>query len=107
MAAILGRPHLCRLLLDKGVDPNVKDSQGNNVLIMAAAGGNVETVKMITEAGGHASDVSRCRVSALHVACRQGSKQVVEILLQQAGVDISGQSMLMDEIPLFLSLIHI
>lgn len=54
MAAILGRPHLCCLLLDKGVDPNVKDSQGNNVLIMAAAGGNVETVKMITEAGGHA-----------------------------------------------------
>ena len=106
MAAILGRPHLCRLLLDKGVDPNVKDSQGNNVLIMAAAGGNVETVKMITEAGGRASDVSRCRVSALHVACKQGSKQVVEILLQQAGVDISGQSMLMDEIPLFCAAYH-
>ena len=101
LAAVLGRPQLCRLLLEKGADPNVKDSASNTALILAAASGSAETVKVIIAAGGLFSKVNDQGVSALHVACKQGSVEVVDVLLQQHGVEINKASSLVDEIPLF------
>ncbi|XP_070193882.1 ankyrin repeat and SOCS box protein 3-like [Littorina saxatilis] len=101
LAAVLGLSQLCRLLLDKGADPCVKDRFSNSVLILAAASGDVETVKMIVAAGGSVTDVNDEEVSAVHVACKQGSVEVVEFLLQQPEVDLNKASSFMDEIPLF------
>ena len=52
-------------------------------------------------AGGVVSNVNEQGVSALHVACKQGSVDVVAILLQQPGVEVDKESSFTDESPLF------
>lgn len=106
LAAVLGRPQLCRLLLDKGADPNAKDSASNTALILAAASGSAETVKAIIGAGGLLTKVNEQGVSALHVGCKQGSAEVVDLLLQQPGVEVDKESSFPVEIPLFCAAYH-
>nr|KAG5711363.1 hypothetical protein BaRGS_006060 [Batillaria attramentaria] len=92
---------MCSHLLQCGADPLATDSQGNQVLLLAAASGDKKTVEVILGGGGRATDSNGQGVLALHVACKQGSQQVTELLLAQPGVDVNAGSNAEDELPLF------
>ena len=53
---------------------------------MAVDGAQLECVKMLLEAGADVNAVSLGGLTALHIACRNDSIPVIELLLSQKGV---------------------
>ncbi|MFA5119176.1 MAG: ankyrin repeat domain-containing protein [Candidatus Omnitrophota bacterium] len=79
-----GHADTVKLLLDRGANPNLKDSMGVSPLRLAAEGGHLEIVNLLL-AHGAAPDVRTREYGnlALHAACMNGHIDVVSILLKQ------------------------
>ena len=50
LAASRGRLNICRLLLQEGADPTLKDCKGNDAFTTAVLGGQLETAEFLREA---------------------------------------------------------
>lgn len=83
MEAAEGNPHVFRLLLEKGADPNAVDQFGNTVLhrILAAETVSMENLKEALRAGAHATDWKADRVTPLVAAVVLGHAEAVTALL--------------------------
>ena len=98
--------------LEKGVDPNLQDSQGRTALMKAAgegglsatvsassqitytslaSRGNVDTVQMLLSHGADPNLVDSSGFTALHYAAKWGRRQSVDALIK-AGADVNANS---------------
>jgi len=92
MAASRGRVDCCRLLLDKGANPNEYGMFGgtsHTALQCAAEGGHLEVVNLFL-ARGIGPNEKQGSTSALHRACKDNHLDVVKRLVA-AGADINSR----------------
>ncbi len=75
-------------LLNRGIDPNTIDEQGNTLLILAANGGHTRTVSAILQYRPNISHRNLAGDSALMLAVLRGHDEVVDVLLE-AGAEIN------------------
>ena len=77
------RPDMVKLLLDAGVDPDVRDLWGMTALHIAVWRGCPKTAELLIESGIDTSLVSNEGWTALHLANLSGHRECVELLLQK------------------------
>ena len=89
----IGQPHLLKVLLDKGLDPNQQNAFGKTPLMYAAQFNDFSAAKMLLERGAQTelatiAPEDTCEytlrvtnVSALHYAVRYSSQRVIKLLL--------------------------
>jgi nucleotide-binding universal stress UspA family protein len=90
-AAHLGRAKMIDLLLDYGANPNELDSIGYSVLMRAVMSKDLESVKVLVEAGAIVTYVQRTAMmdlglSAMKLAQMTGRQDMVEVL-KEAGAN--------------------
>jgi hypothetical protein len=90
-AAHLGRAKMIDLLLDYGANPNELDSIGYSVLMRAVMSKDLESVKVLVEAGAIVTYVQRTTMmdlglSAIKLAQMTGREDMVEVL-KEAGAN--------------------
>ena len=90
-AAHLGRAKMIDLLLDYGANPNEIDSIGYSALMRAVMSKNVESVKVLVEAGAIVTYVQKTAMmdlglSAIKLAQMTGRKDMVDVL-KEAGAN--------------------
>jgi ankyrin repeat protein len=56
------------MMLDAGADPNAQDSYGNTMLMMAAAGNELEVVRFLLSAGADVSRKNKIGINAIGYA---------------------------------------
>lgn len=82
MAASTNRDHLIEMLTTPSISLLTRDLEGRNSLHFAAGNGNVSFARHIIEQSPEAvHDVDNDSWTPLHWACRQGSTDIVELLL--------------------------
>tara|TARA_Y100001970_G_scaffold268653_1_gene360190 strand:- start:1499 stop:2251 length:753 start_codon:yes stop_codon:yes gene_type:complete len=74
------RPDIVEILLKKGVDVNVKDSEGYTALITASDMGRTDIVEMLLENGANMNETNNYDETALMVAREKGRTEIVELL---------------------------
>ena len=89
-AAHLGRAKMIDLLLDYGANPNEIDSIGYSALMRAVMSKNLESVKVLVEAGAIVTYVQKTAMmdlglSAIKLAQMTGRKDMVDVL-KEAGL---------------------
>jgi ankyrin repeat protein len=86
-AAVENEVEVMRVLLDRGADPNVQNSQGDTPLICATkyAGGKAVTVKMLVEAGTDLTVRDHKGKTALDYASAQDQQEALVLLRQPGG----------------------
>lgn len=82
IASYHGRTEIVRLLLDKGIDVNCKDSHGQTALISAAQGAATEVAKLLVERGADVNAESIHGATALIYACDKNDISVARFLLE-------------------------
>ncbi len=90
-----------KLLLDRGADVNVQDTDGNTVLMGAVFGRESSTAQFLLDAGADANMIDIEGKTALHLAAQHGYWDMITILLS-AGAD-TGMVDIMGDTPLILS----
>jgi uncharacterized protein len=75
-------------LLNRGVDPDTIDAQGNSLLILAAAEGHLATVTALLQYRPNVSQRNFAGDSALMLAALRGHSDLVDALLQ-AGAEVN------------------
>jgi predicted nucleic acid-binding Zn-ribbon protein len=80
-----------KLLLDKGVDVNAKDTEGWTVLMYASEYGHTEIVKLLLESGADVNAKTEYGNTALICASVNGYTEIVKMLLE-AGADVNVKS---------------
>ncbi len=73
-------PSIIRQMLNKGARVNEMDEDGDTALIMAAANGNEETVKLLIAAGAHVNAKNGDNETALSLAQEEGYDGIVKLL---------------------------
>ncbi len=81
MACSYRRPDLIIYLLDKGADPNVKDSMGATPFLTVCASGMTEAVQRMLDLGVDPVQFNRHQQSTLHLASKSGSSETMILLL--------------------------
>ncbi len=81
-AASLGDARQLTGLLDRGIDPNTVDAQGNSLLILAAREGQLDTVEALLKYRVRIDDRNLAGDSALMLAVLRGHDAVVQTLLK-------------------------
>ena len=71
-----------RLVLDCGLDPNVKDDDDNTPLHYAARGGHPDVVKLLLEHGADPNAKGVDGETPLRYAARGGHPDIVKLLLE-------------------------
>lgn len=87
-AARMGDASQIAQLLNRGVDPNTVDEQGNTLLILAAREGHAETVAALLKYRPKIGQRNAAGDSALMLAVLKGHDQVVDVLLD-AGAPVN------------------
>lgn len=87
-AASFGDTNVAKLLLEQGVDIDVKDQNGNTSLHLAALNGHTDIVKLLLEKGSDLSVVNKEGNTFLHLAAFNGHIDTVKFLLEE-GSDLS------------------
>ena len=87
-AAKEGNTYLVGILLEKGVNMNVYDTDdkygwGETALINAIDYGHIEIAKMLLEKGAYVDASNWNRSTALHAACIIGNTEMVKLLLEK------------------------
>lgn len=88
-AAFLNRTDVIEHMLQNGLDPNVKDRDGDTALSCAAQRGNVETVEVLLKHGTNPNTINQNGYTVLDWAaqCRDAKKQKeIVALLKKHGV---------------------
>jgi ankyrin repeat protein len=80
-----------RELLERGADPNARDSVGATPLHYAALNGHVNAVKKLLEHGADVNARDKDGFTPLHVAACKGYVDVLGLILQY-GADLNMQS---------------
>lgn len=88
LAATFGHNEVVRYMLDRGVDPNIKDLFGNTGLIAAASAGQADVVDMLLAAGADVKAQTNEGHNALIGAAEKGDMRMVRALLK-AGIDVN------------------
>lgn len=90
LASHFGKEDVMRALLAHGADHRAvsRNSNRNQPLQAAAAGGQVGAVRLLLKAGAEADARSHGGFTALHIAAENGSPEMVRMLLD-AGADAS------------------
>lgn len=81
-AASTGKSDMAQLLLSKGAIPNAPAPNGASPLIMAVKASNIQTVKVLLEAGADPKAIDQSRKSALDYAKEKNLKSIYELMLQ-------------------------
>ena len=71
-----------RLVIDCGLDPNVKDYAGSTPLHYAARGGRPNVVKLLLEHGADPNVQNVDGNTPLHYAISEGHPDIVKLLLE-------------------------
>ena len=81
-AAVYNQAEMVRLLLDRGANPNVQNSEGDTPLICATkyAGGHAATVKLLVEGGTDLMIKDNDGKTALDYAKAKGQQKAVALL---------------------------
>jgi uncharacterized protein len=72
-----GYVSMVTLLLEKGVDPNVKDSMGRTALLLAVSNGKEEVVELLLEKEADLNASNSVGRTALMLAAEKGYTSVV------------------------------
>jgi ankyrin repeat protein len=83
LAAERGDEKMVRLLLERGVDIDTKDSKGRTALILAAARGDEEIVGLLVDKAANPNVQDEYNWSALQHAVWRGHSAVVGLLLKE------------------------
>jgi ankyrin repeat protein len=86
-AANLGKIAKAMQLLDKGVDPNVRDEHGTTALHFAAGRGHLEIVRLLLERGADPNAVNSVGYTPLMSAARNSRRDAAAALLATGKVD--------------------
>lgn len=87
VAAMSGKLHRVKLLLEHGADPNAKNSRGKTVLHYAVAWDRAEIVEHLISVGADMNTRDKYSLTILHYAALKRAENSVKVLLQR-GVDI-------------------
>jgi len=87
VAALKGHDAICKTLLDKKVDMNAKNGDGETPLMMAAAEGHVAVVQLLLDAGADPDALDKNDMSAIKKASRWGRTECVKALLTKVTDD--------------------
>jgi ankyrin repeat protein len=91
-ASKIGHDRILRTLLDRGVDVNLADGNGQTALLWASKNGHDAVVKLLLQAKG--IDVNSKHINnwiALIFASANGHDSVIKLLLQAEGIDINSK----------------
>ncbi len=81
-AAVFNKAEIVRILLERGADPNVQNSEGDTPLICATkyAGGQAETVNALVSAGTNLAIKDKSGKTALDYAKAQDQQDAIAVL---------------------------
>jgi ankyrin repeat protein len=85
LAVMGGHEQTTTLLLAKGINPMLQDTKGRTALHRAAAVGSSPNVALLTQRGdisAFVDCVDDLRMTALHIAAREGHKLVAQMLVE-------------------------
>lgn len=87
LAALKGHAGICRTLLEKKVDANARNEDGETPLMMATAEGHAEVVSVLLEAGADADALDNNDMTAIKKASRWGHVECLRTLLPKVDQD--------------------
>ena len=79
LAAINDRKAVMRALVAGGADPSIRGQDGSNLLMMAAGGARIDTVKYAYELDPHVDVVTDNRTTIMHAAVGLGGRTQPEV----------------------------
>ncbi|XP_017786542.1 PREDICTED: tankyrase-1-like [Nicrophorus vespilloides] len=85
-ALLIGELAFARKLIQRGMNIDARDRDGDNLLHYAVFGGHCDILQMLIRFGAKLNATNKFKHTALHCACRYSSKECVRILLA-AGAD--------------------
>lgn len=88
-AAEQGRTDLIEALVQQGLDPNARDSDGKTPLHLATAAGHVAAMQALVAQGANATARDNDIVTPLHIAAEKGNLPVLDYLMTLHEVRIS------------------
>ncbi len=89
-AAKTGDSGAIRTLLEKGADPNVRNSDNQTALMLVAHAGHFEPTSLLLRAGADLDATAKFGLSATMLAVVAGHEDIA-LLLARAGADLSVQ----------------
>jgi ankyrin repeat protein len=96
LAVILDRKEIVKLLLDKGIDPNVPSQEknigypGETALLEAAFWGRLEIAEMLVKHGASVNASAERGIAPLHEAARTQHLELARLLLEH-GADVNAK----------------
>lgn len=102
LAARHGYPDIFKLALAKGSDAKAKDKNGDSLLHIVTASGNLEIAKILIERGVDVAQLDNAGRAPLHYAVKMGHGDLVALLLDK-GADINAKAADKGETPLYFA----
>ncbi|KAJ7618021.1 ankyrin repeat-containing domain protein [Roridomyces roridus] len=91
-SSIRNRPDIVSLLLDSGIDVNVKDKKGRTALEIACAENNTTIVRLLLGHGADTNSNGAFLGTALQTAAWVGNEELVKLLLERgANINARGE----------------
>ncbi|KAL4240092.1 Protein tyrosine kinase [Mactra antiquata] len=84
-AALNGKKKILKKALDKGINVDYPNDEGQTPLFVASYGGHQSIVNYLLSAGADANEKTNLGLTAIHAACFSGHLKIVMRLLQAGG----------------------